>query len=391
MLLIKIPPALPPGQLPYGGVVRSIPGTIEAEDYDVGGQFVAYYDTTAGNSGGQYRSDDVDIVNYQVECEECNEVGYSVTEIAAGEWLEYTVDVEQGIYKVEVRVASASAGGNFHIEFDRADMTGPLSFAATGDEDIYTTVDANIVLRSSGQHIMRFSMDGGGEWNVDRIKFIKIGGGTGKILREWWTGISGSAVSNLTSNVNYPYNPTGRELLTSLEGPTNWANSYGTRIRGYLYPPTSGSYRFWIASDDNSELWLSTDSSSSNAARIARVSSWTNPHQWNKSTEQQSSLISLTAGQKYYIEVLYKENTGNDNIAVAWSGPGLSQQVIDGLYLSPYVINFLDYANFGNQWSRTDCKSSNAWCKGADLNHDGSVTLEDLMAFVENWWLFGDN
>jgi hypothetical protein len=392
MLLIKIPPASPSGQLPYGGVVRSIPGTIEAEDYDVGGQFVAYYDTTTGNSGGQYRSDDVDIVEYQVECEECNEVGYSVAGIAAGEWLEYTVDVEPGIlaYKLEVRVASENAGGNFHIEFDRADVTGPLSFAATGDEDIYTTVDTNIVLQSPGQHIMRFSMDGGGEWNVDRIKFIKVGGGTGKILREWWTGITGSSVSILTSNVNYPHNPTGRELITKLEGPTNWANNYGTRIRGYLHPALGGIYTFWIASDDYSELWLSTDSNPSNAVRIARVSGLTNPRQWTKYPTQKSSPISLRAGQKYYIEVLHKEGTSNDNIAVAWQGPGLNQQVIDGLYLSPYIINFMDFARFGAQWYRTGCTSANGWCSGADFNHSSSVRLDDLKEFVDNWLVGAD-
>ena len=63
------------------------------------------------------------------------------------------------------------------------------------------------------------------------------GDATGFILREWWTGISGTAVSNLTSDINYPTNPNGRALLTSLEAPTNWADNYGTRIRGYLYPP----------------------------------------------------------------------------------------------------------------------------------------------------------
>ena len=68
MLIIKIPPANPTTQLPYNGTAWPIPGTIEAENYDTGGKFVAYYDTTAGNSGGQYRSDDVDI-------ETCSEGG----------------------------------------------------------------------------------------------------------------------------------------------------------------------------------------------------------------------------------------------------------------------------------------------------------------------------
>ena len=93
---------------------------------------------------------------------------------------------------------------------------------------------------------------------------------TGTILREWWTGISGAAVSALTSNANYPNNPTGQQQISSFEGPADWAENYGTRIRGYIYPPTTGSYTFWIASDDNCQLWLSTDGSPAHASLIAQ-------------------------------------------------------------------------------------------------------------------------
>ena len=115
---------------------------------------------------------------------------------------------------------------------------------------------------------------------------------------------------------------TGRALLTSFEGPTNWADNYGTRIRGYLYPPADGNYTFWIASDDASQLRLSTDDDPCHAVQIAYVSSWTNSREWNKETNQQSAPKPLLAGHKYYIEALQKEGTGGDNIAVAWQGPG---------------------------------------------------------------------
>ena len=389
MLLIKIPPASPTEQLPYGGTAWPVPGTIEAEDYDTGGQFVAYYDNTSGNSGGQYRSDDVDI-------ETCSEGGYDVTGVKAGEWLEYTVNVESsGIYKMRARVASASAGGEFRIEFDGQDVTGPVSFPATGNGQTFTNMDVNHVLLSKGQHTMRLLMDAD-DWNINWINFSKLGGGTNKALREWWLNASGSAVSSLTSNVNYPYNPTGRELSHSFEGPTNWTNSsgsdldnYGTRIRGYLNPITTGSYTFWIASDDASELWLSTDADPNHKSKIAYTTSWTNKYQWDKYATQKSSSISLVAGRSYYIEALHKENTGGDNIAVAWQGPGIIQQAISGAYLTPYVIDFVDFGNFANQWLKTGCTSANGWCSGSDYDHDGNVQLDDLMQFVENWWLYG--
>jgi len=94
----------------------------------------------------------------------------------------------------------------------------------------------------------------------------------------------------------------------------------------------------------------------------------------------------LTAGGKYYIEVLHKESASLDHVAVAWQGPGITQQVIDGVYLSPYLYNFKDYSIFAPKWQRTDCARSNAWCNGADRDRDGNVGLDDLMSFAD-WWL----
>jgi fibronectin type 3 domain-containing protein len=198
--------------------------------------------------------------------------------------------------------------------------------------------------------------------------------GTGAILREWWTGITGTAVSDLTSNVNYPDNSTGRELITKLQGPTNWADNYGTSIRGYVIPPADGNYTFTLASDANSELWLSTNNNPANVVLIAYIPG-----------NSQSSPKSLVAGQKYYIEVLHKAGTGNDNISVSWQGPALSQQIIDGLYLSPCCLDFRDFADLGRQWQRSDCNAGNNWCSGTDRDRDGNVGLDDLKTFAEEW------
>ncbi|HEY5504080.1 MAG TPA: PA14 domain-containing protein, partial [Sedimentisphaerales bacterium] len=223
--------------------------------------------------------------------------------------------------------------------------------------------------------------------NDDQPSVVTSGDATGFILREWWTGISGTSVSSLTSDINYPTNPNGRTLIAMLEGPTNWTDSYGTRIRGYLYPPADGNYTFWIASDANSQLWLSTDADPCHAVQIAYISSGsTNSREWTKYTSQTSTPKSLLAGHKYYIEALQKESTSNDNIAVAWEGPGITQQVIDGMYLSPYLYNFKDYAIIAPQWLKTNCSRSNAWCNGADRDRDGNVGLDDLMNFAQ-WWL----
>ncbi len=204
----------------------------------------------------------------------------------------------------------------------------PLSSFTGGDLSKVTELDISFGGIDSGSGTLR----------IDNIKVTtNSSGATGTILREYWTGISGTAISNLTSSTNYPNSPSGSEQLTSLEGPTNWADNYGTRIRGYIHPTTSGSYTFWVAGDDNTDFYLSSDANPSNTTRIAYVSGWTNSKEWNKFSTQQSAAINLTAGQKYYIEVLHKEGSGGDNVAVAWQGPGITQQVIDGSYLSPFV------------------------------------------------------
>jgi len=162
----------------------------------------------------------------------------------------------------------------------------------------------------------------------------------GSILFEWWAGIgSGVLISDLRKVKTFPFNPTGSKLLTSYDMlPIDWADNYGSRIRGYLQPPETGEYTFWVASDDASELWLSTDTDSMNAVKIAFVAAWTNHNEWGKEPNQKSKPIPLSAGNFYYIESLQKEGGGGDNHTVAWQGPGIpTRTIIAGQYLAPPI------------------------------------------------------
>ena len=169
-----------------------------------------------------------------------------------------------------------------------------------------------------------------------KVWSFTTGQSAGTIMREVWTGISGNYVSNLTSHTLYPDSPNIREEITSFEGPIDWSNNYGTRIHGFLTPTATGDYTFWIAGNDESQLWLSTDDDPANAVMIAQVPGWTNPREWLKNPQQRSNSIHLTTGETYYIRALHKQGPGGDNIAVAWEGPGIVAQVIPGLYLSPF-------------------------------------------------------
>ncbi len=192
----------------------------------------------------------------------------------------------------------------------------------------------------------------------------------GTILFEYYWGATGS-VDSLLSMPTFPDRPEERQWRTSLEGPTDWRDNYGTNVRGYLYPPGTGAYTFWIASDDQSELWLSTDEDPSRAVQIAGVPGWTPPGDFDNTgggaggPEQKSKPISLTGGKRYYIQVLHAEGIIGDNLAVAWQGPVIgSRTIIAGQYLSPWI---------GPQ-GVTDLNLLGWW----KLNEGSGTTIRDL-------------
>ena len=151
-------------QSPYSGTAAAIPGTIEAAKYDIGGQNIAFYDNTTGNSGNTFRADDVDI-------EACTEGGYNVGWTAANEWTEYTVNVTANTYKIEARVAATAAGKSFRVEMDGATVA-TFSIPNTGGWQTWQTVTINNVSLSGGQKVMRiYNITDG--FNVSNIKFTE--------------------------------------------------------------------------------------------------------------------------------------------------------------------------------------------------------------------------
>ncbi len=141
---------------------------------------------------------------------------------------------------------------------------------------------------------------------------------TGSFTYEIWDGIGGTAVTDLTSDPNFPDNPTSVEELTVFETPTDRADNFGGRVYGLLTPEITGDYTFWVAADDNAELWLSTTDSVDDAVLIAFEDGWAGARSWADGNEK-SAPVSLVSGQSYYIEALYKEGGGGDNLAVGWT------------------------------------------------------------------------
>jgi hypothetical protein len=182
---------------------------------------------------------------------------------------------------------------------------------------------------------------GGGTYYIGDIwEFTTAPPGLGTINYELWENISGS-LDALLNDPCYPDYPTSSGQLGEFdtEPVIPDVNYYGGQIEGWLYPPLTGDYTFWLATDEDGELWLSTDERPCSAELIAYIpsGSYANPYEWEKYSSQKTEPISLDNTRKYYIMARWKENLGDDHCMVAWQGPSMiEKEVIPGDNLSPF-------------------------------------------------------
>ncbi len=173
-------------------------------------------------------------------------------------------------------------------------------------------------------------------WNI-------VTAGTNGVYRELWPNLSqvlGNSLEALTNTVYNPDwpnepDPAYTAVLSAFQTETDTGMDwYGQRVRAYLVAPATGPYTFWIASDDTSELFLSSDENPANERLIACVTSATGAAQYNAQANQQSVPINLVAGRRYYIEALMEQGGGADNLSVQWMLPaGLVESPLPGAYL----------------------------------------------------------
>ncbi len=159
---------------PFAGEPSPIPGLIEAEHWDKGEAGVAYADTDEVNKGENYREPT------QVDIEKRSDAsnGHGVGWTRPGEWLIYTVEVaENGVYTVEIPVASKGQGGTFQIEIDGNDVSGPITIPDTGSWQKLVLLRHEGVELKKGTFKMKVNMTeggpGGGIGDIDYYKFVK--------------------------------------------------------------------------------------------------------------------------------------------------------------------------------------------------------------------------
>ncbi len=158
-------PVVSEGDGPYNGTPAAIPGKIEAEEYDFGGQGVAYSDEDSENRGEAFRNDGVDVY--------AAATGYSIGYNQEGEWLNYTVDVkETSKYTVSISAATDNASASFQLLIDGKAVTGEISAPNTGSFKDYRTVIARTGEISAGQHTLQLKITS--SWlDIDYMTFEK--------------------------------------------------------------------------------------------------------------------------------------------------------------------------------------------------------------------------
>src|ERR1700735_1736172 len=152
---------------PYDGTPAPVPGTVQAENYDTGGQGVAYNVTSTNGTGNSYRSDGVDL-----EATTDAGGGYDLGWTASGQWFRYTVNVATaGAYTVSFRVAAINAVTDaLHISNSAGtNLSGSLNVPATGAWQAWTNVTATVTL-PAGQQTLTINQDNGG-WNIRYLNF----------------------------------------------------------------------------------------------------------------------------------------------------------------------------------------------------------------------------
>ncbi len=186
---------------------------------------------------------------------------------------------------------------------------------------------------------------------------------------------------------DYPYYPSGRNICSSFETPINWGEYNLTRMRGYLHPKVTGTYTFWIASDNSSELWFSPNADPSKARKIASIPryGWVLLHEWSRYTSQISEPIQLEAGKTYYIEALQEQTTLAENLSVAWQGPGLTRSVINGHYLTPWNEDRLSTEALTNGILReywTNYSDGDLSGMGGARPFESALTVKDIEIYI---------
>jgi hypothetical protein len=168
---------------------------------------------------------------------------------------------------------------------------------------------------------------------------------TGSVNREWWSNVSWKGPSDALDDPRFPGHPDGRDRMNRFEMEAVTTNRFGLRLRGYVHPPVTGDYEFWLAAQQEAQLFLSPDERASAKMLIATSFSTGAPRDWDADlaarrargdgSSRWSGAIPLKTGKRYYIEAIVTVPQGEGHLSVAWKRPDAIRELLSGEFLSP--------------------------------------------------------
>jgi hypothetical protein len=163
----------------------------------------------------------------------------------------------------------------------------------------------------------------------------------GYVIRDRWDGIDSNAWTVIPINTPPTLRILMRTLSIAAEG--DWI---GSRMRGHIVAPASGYYRFWLASDDSSVLFLSGDYDTVHLSNVAELPSWIAPMDWAAALARGSvsAPVAMTKGQRYAFDARHKQGNGGSHFSLGYTitdtvdGEHLPAQVqvVSGSMLAPW-------------------------------------------------------
>ncbi len=329
-------------QTPYYGTPFSIPGIIQAEDFDNGGIKIAYNDTDSWNDGGKYRNEGVDIATTWDAGSD-----YAVGWVRAREWLEYNITVPStGTYVFSARTAGIGEGGRFHVEFNGIDKTGSWSFPNTGGWENWRTISRNVQLNAGNQLMRIFIESDSSAGGASNLNYFNI-----------------SSVSKVCSPMSYPtnywqrvwYNQNGtcagngaNELSEKFD--TNWGtgalaygfNDYVKLVTSRTIYLDAASYTFTLGSDDGSKLYIDEQ---------LVIDNWR-----EQAYARKSAAKTFSSPGTHRIRIEYYENAGNARLSFDYLGNAVEDKTNYGMQIdvqtASKIPNNVQFSALNPAWVR---------------------------------------
>jgi hypothetical protein len=271
----------PSGSTPFRGVPIAVPGIVQAEEFDEGGENVAYRDLSAGNEGGQFRTTDVDI-------ESASDAGggFNVGWMTAGEWLAYTVNVASaGQYTLEARVSASGQGGRFHVEAAGFDISGPMTIPNTGGWQNWMTISKPISLTAGMQTlrlVVESSSPSGIFGNLNYLRVTSASAPAASNVVIYANDVPLAAIHGAWSLVGAAGSPGNNKLTTPDSGVANIPNPLASPpdyFEATFNAPAGTAYTLWLRvrananSKFNDAVWVQFSDARNNGQPIYPIGS----------------------------------------------------------------------------------------------------------------------